>query len=95
MIPLDHSIPLGETEIFDIQVLNHYLHKAAPAVGEVISISKFPGGFSNITYCLKTASKEWVLRMPPAGAHIQSAHDMGREFRVLGLLKIILIKYPR
>lgn len=26
---------------------------------------------------------EWVLRRPPAGSRVKSAHDMGREYRVL------------
>lgn len=94
MIAVDKSIPLKEGELFDTAVLNHYLMKAAPFIGEIIEVTKFPGGFSNITYCLRTAKKEYVLRMPPMGAQIQSAHDMGREFRVLSLLEKHYTKVP-
>ena len=59
----------------------------APKIGPVLSVRRFPGGFSNLTYCLQTAEKEYVLRRPPLRAAIQSAHDMGREYRVLHLLK--------
>lgn len=94
MIAVDHSIPLKEGELFDTVVLNKYLRVAAPMVGDILEVTKFPGGFSNITYCIKTAKKEWVLRMPPSGAQIQSAHDMGREFRVLSLLENHYNKVP-
>lgn len=94
MIKIDHSIPLKEGEQFDIEVLNRYLEEAAPSIGKVINISRFPGGYSNITYCLETAEKEYVLRMPPEGAQIHAAHDMGREFRVISMLEPHYKKVP-
>jgi aminoglycoside phosphotransferase (APT) family kinase protein len=94
MIQLDHSIPLKQGEQFDIELLNLYLEEHAPAIGKISSVTRFPGGYSNITYCLQTEAKELVLRMPPAGASIQSAHDMGREYRVLSLLQPHFKKVP-
>jgi aminoglycoside phosphotransferase (APT) family kinase protein len=82
------------TEVIDREKLNAWLKLHAPEVGEVLEILQFPGGFSNLTYCLKTADKEYVLRRPPFGANIKSAHDMGREFRVLSLLKDHYDKIP-
>lgn len=75
--------------------LNAYLKEHAPQLGRVLEIAQFPGGFSNLTYCLKTAGEEYVLRRPPFGANIKSAHDMGREFRVLSLLKSHYDKIPQ
>jgi hypothetical protein len=48
------------------------------------------GGRSNISYKLTDAlGSSWVLRRPPLGHIMPSAHDMGREFRVLsGLNKV-------
>jgi aminoglycoside phosphotransferase (APT) family kinase protein len=94
MIQLDESIPLKQGEQFDIAVLNQYLKHHAPALGNITSVTRFPGGYSNITYCLETENKAYVLRMPPAGASIQSAHDMGREFRVISLLQPHFNKVP-
>jgi aminoglycoside phosphotransferase (APT) family kinase protein len=94
MMQLDHSIPLKEGEQFDIDVLNHYLFDHASSLGKIISVTRFPGGYSNITYCLQTKDKEFVLRMPPGGAAIQSAHDMGREFKVISLLQPHFKKVP-
>ncbi|RLD27192.1 MAG: phosphotransferase family protein [Bacteroidetes bacterium] len=59
-----------------------------------IEILQFPGGYSNLTYLIKKGEAEFVLRKPPRGANIKSAHDMGREFKVLNLLKPIYNKIP-
>lgn len=43
-------------------------------------------GRSNITYRLQSDGRSWVLRRPPL-SHVQAtAHDMGREFRILSAL---------
>lgn len=52
-----------------------------------ISISQFKGGYSNLTFLIKTEEKELVLRRPPLGKKISKAHDMIREFRVLEALQ--------
>lgn len=52
-----------------------------------ISISQFKGGYSNLTYLIKTDDKELVLRRPPLGKKINKAHDMIREFNVLKSLQ--------
>ena len=51
------------------------------------------GGRSNVSYKLTDASgSSWVLRRPPLGHIMPSAHDMGREFRVLSGLNSV--SYP-
>jgi aminoglycoside phosphotransferase (APT) family kinase protein len=81
------TVALKDDEQVDLNLLNQYFREHAPGLGEVKSIMRFTGGYSNLTYCLQTANKEYVLRKPPVGANIKSAHDMGREFRALSLLK--------
>ena len=94
-ITTDKTSPIRTGEELDLAKLNAYLKDHAPAVGQVTGITQFPGGFSNLTYCLQSESgKEYVLRRPPFGANIKSAHDMGREFRVLSLLKPNYAKVP-
>jgi len=90
----DNSTNVRKGEELNLQKLNLYLKDNAPHVGEVLEITQFAGGFSNLTYCLKTAVKDYVLRRPPFGANIKSAHDMGREFKVLSLLKPVYHKVP-
>ncbi len=91
---LDHSVPLKEGEHFDFDLLNNYLAEASPSIGNIVKVTRFPSGYSNITYCLETPEKEYVLRMPPVGAQIHAAHDMGREFRVISLLEPHYNKVP-
>lgn len=85
---------LKDNEQIDLVLLNQYLKEHAPIIGEVKEIGRFTGGYSNLTYSLQTDTSEWVLRKPPRGAEIKSAHDMGREFRVLSLLKPHYAKVP-
>ena len=73
-----------------------WLRETLPAVvgdepwrAEVIS-----GGLSNITYRLRTAGGGLVLRRPPLAGALPSAHDMGREFRVLSALRGSAVPVP-
>ncbi len=90
----DLPIALRPEDAPDLAAINTFLSMEASEIGPVLSVTRFPGGFSNLTYCLQTAEKEYVLRRPPLGAAIQSAHDMGREYRVLHLLKPHYAKIP-
>jgi aminoglycoside phosphotransferase (APT) family kinase protein len=59
--------------------------------GENVSGVDFPlrferiaGGHSNLTYRVTDAAgQKWALRRPPLGKRLGSAHDMGREFKVV------------
>ncbi|HEY4730688.1 MAG TPA: phosphotransferase family protein, partial [Myxococcales bacterium] len=48
-----------------------------------LSQEQFPKGHSNLTYLIRAAGRELVLRRPPAGSKVKTAHDMGREARIL------------
>ena len=82
-------------EEVDAAVLSAYLAVHAPLVGRVNTIEQFHGGFSNLTYLLKTDRGEFVLRRPPRGIAQGSAHDMGREYRVLSALASSSVAAPR
>ena len=56
------------------------------ARGQPIDVQQFPGGHSNLTYLVTVGERELVLRRPPVGSKVKSAHDMGREVRVLSRL---------
>lgn len=46
------------------------------------------GGLSNLTFEVRDAeNRRWVLRRPPLGERLGSAHDMGREYRVIAALQ--------
>ena len=44
------------------------------------------GGFSNLTYRLSDGVSDWVVRRPPLGHVLPSAHDMAREYRIISAL---------
>jgi aminoglycoside phosphotransferase (APT) family kinase protein len=58
-----------------------------PGVALPLSYSKIAGGRSNLTYeVTDTAGSRWALRRPPLGKTLSSAHDMGREYRLISAL---------
>lgn len=52
-----------------------------------VELKQFSGGASNLTYLLTVGGREMILRRPPAGTKAKSAHDMGREFRIMQRLR--------
>ena len=80
-------IEVRADERFDEDSLRQYLRgRLAGADGEM-TVSQFAGGKANLTYLLVFGgSTEYVLRRPPLGTYAPSAHDMGRENRVLSVL---------
>lgn len=75
--------------------LIQYLGDQVDGFPPLIEVRQFPGGFSNLTYLITAGEKEYVLRRPPVGANIKSAHDMSREFRVLRALQPVYTKIPQ
>jgi aminoglycoside phosphotransferase (APT) family kinase protein len=53
------------------------------------------GGRSNPTYDVTDGTRSWVLRRPPYGHILPTAHDMGREHRVLSALQGTGVPVPR
>jgi aminoglycoside phosphotransferase (APT) family kinase protein len=53
------------------------------------------GGRSNITVGLRQGDRDWVLRRPPLGRRLATAHDMRREFAVLAGLEGSAVPAPR
>ena len=54
------------------------------------------GGHSNLTYLLDAADgRRWVLRRPPLHNVVESAHDVGREFRIMSALAGSAVPVPR
>jgi len=60
-----------------------------------IEITQFPAGSSNLTYLVKIDRQEFVLRRPPFGNTVKSAHDMKREFDVLSKLSKVYQPAPK
>ncbi len=84
---IDQPQALREGETVDLVSLAGYLQNHLSDFTTIVSLAQFPGGFSNLTYLLTTNVGEFVLRRPPHGANIKSAHDMGREYHILTALR--------
>jgi aminoglycoside phosphotransferase (APT) family kinase protein len=52
------------------------------------------GGKSNLTYVVTDGSGEWIVRRPPLGHVLATAHDMAREFRVMTALRDTAVPVP-
>ncbi|MCJ8168007.1 phosphotransferase family protein [Atopomonas sediminilitoris] len=84
----DQATQIRQGEELDASTIDAYLKQQLPAMNlsGTPEISQFPGGASNLTYLLRYPEQEFVLRRPPFGRRAKSAHDMGREFRILNQL---------
>jgi aminoglycoside phosphotransferase (APT) family kinase protein len=60
-----------------------------------LEFRQISGGRSNVTYLVSGGGREWVLRRPPLGHVLPTAHDMAREFRVLSALADTAVPVPR
>ena len=63
--------------------------------GDFLEVAQFPAGSSNLTYLIKAGGEEYVLRRPPFGNTVKSAHDMRREFNVLSKLSAVYAPAPK
>ncbi|HAJ27139.1 MAG TPA: phosphotransferase family protein [Syntrophus sp. (in: bacteria)] len=84
---IDAAKPVREGEELDLLRIGNYLRDAIPSLTGEISITQFPSGHSNLTYLITSGDREFVLRRPPFGRKVRTAHDMGREYRVLKALR--------
>lgn len=92
---IDSTRPVRPGEEIDAAALAVWLKSRLPGIEGPIAIEQFPGGHSNLTYLLRFGDDELVLRRPPVGSRVKTAHDMGREFHVLSRLYAAYPKAPR
>ena len=81
--------------LVDLPSLEQFLrHHLPPQKGELV-VKKHEAGFSNETFYVSWGSKQWVMRRPPRGDILPTAHDMLREYRVLSGLAPTAVRAPR
>ena len=89
------TVPVRQGEELPNERLSAYLAAHLPGLDGPLTVEQFPAGFSNLTYLLRINDRELVLRRPPIGAKIKTAHDMSREYRILSHLYPVYSKVPR
>ncbi|REK17902.1 MAG: phosphotransferase family protein [Planctomycetota bacterium] len=92
---LDTTKPVRQGEELDVEKLESYLLANLPDTKGPLVVEQFPGGASNLTYLVRLGELEMVLRRPPFGNRVKSAHDMGREYRVLSKLHKVYAPAPQ
>lgn len=65
------------------------IQPSGPLRGELIA-----GGKSNLTYAVTDGTQEWIVRRPPLGHVLATAHDMAREYRVMSALQRTDVPVP-
>ncbi len=74
------------------RLLSEELHDERWRDPQVVLIA---GGRSNLTYSVRSEAGELILRRPPLGGILPTAHDMTREYRVLSALHGSAVPVPR
>jgi aminoglycoside phosphotransferase (APT) family kinase protein len=79
----------------DLDAVGGWLAREVPGLlGEPLSASLITGGKSNLTYRVSDGTTEVVVRRPPLGHVLATAHDMGREYRVMKALAGTAVPVP-
>lgn len=90
------TIDVRAEDSFDLEALSRYMSDQRILYTGELSARQFKGGASNLTYLISDSeNRKWVMRTPPHGTKAASAHDMGREARVLKALSPHLKQAPK
>jgi aminoglycoside phosphotransferase (APT) family kinase protein len=92
---LDHATIVRLGEELDLSKLEPFLRGHFPDETGPLTLQQFLSGHSNLTYRVRLGDREMVLRRPPFGSKVKTAHDMGREFRVLSKLHSVYAPAPK
>jgi aminoglycoside phosphotransferase (APT) family kinase protein len=80
---MDRPTDIRTGEELDAGRIEAYLKGAMPDLQGSVRVQQYPSGASNLTYLLSFGNRDLVLRRPPFGTKAATAHDMGREYKVL------------
>jgi aminoglycoside phosphotransferase (APT) family kinase protein len=86
MMPIDAPVEVRPGDELDPRMLEPWLLGHLPGAHGPLRVRQFPHGHSNLNYLIELGGVELVLRRPPAGASAHTAHDVGREYRLLASL---------
>lgn len=86
------------TEVVGIDSANvtRWFTEHVPGVEPPLEFLLVAGGRSNLTFkVVDGAKRAWILRRPPTGHVLPTAHDMAREHRVISALQDTPVPVPR
>jgi aminoglycoside phosphotransferase (APT) family kinase protein len=91
----DKPTMVRQGEELDLKAVESFLKGSLPGLSGELTVEQFPSGYSNLTYLLKVGETELVLRRPPFGTKAKTAHDMGREYRIVTALHPVFPYCPK
>ena len=88
----EHETPDG----VDLEALRGWFAREVENATDVpLHATLISGGRSNLTYLVGDGRHEWVLRRPPLGHVLPTAHDMAREYTVIRALADTKVPVPK
>ena len=79
----------------DVENVTGWFTEHIPEVTPPLDFLLIAGGRSNLTFKVTDAAGHaWVLRRPPTGHVLPTAHDMGREHRIISALAPTSVPVP-
>ena len=85
----------GAPEGIDRAGVEAWFEANVPGAQPPLEFDRISGGRSNLTFGVRDAAGgSWALRRPPLGKRLGSAHDMGREHRVIAALQQTPVPVP-
>jgi len=91
---IDSAVAVRQGEEVDTAKVTAYLRGQGVALEGEPELKQFPGGASNLTYQIRYANGDLILRRPPFGHIAKSAHDVVREARIMQLLRPVYPAVP-
>ncbi|QUH00580.1 phosphotransferase family protein [Saccharopolyspora erythraea] len=86
---------MNELPGLDLAALREHLDAQLPGLARgPLSAEIVQGGRSNLTYLVTDGTDRWVVRRPPLGHVLATAHDMSREHRVMSALAGTAVPVP-
>jgi len=95
MAARDDSTPLTTVEGIHADEVTAWFAEHVPEARAPLGFDLIAGGRSNLTYAVSDSTgARWVLRRPPLGHVLATAHDMGREHRIIAALADTAVPVP-
>ncbi len=73
-------------ELVDVASLQRFVDETVPGPPSPLVVAKHVAGFSNETFYVTRGEERWVMRRPPRGPLLPTAHDVLREYRFISAL---------
>jgi aminoglycoside phosphotransferase (APT) family kinase protein len=87
--------PAEAPDGIDSEAVEAWFAENVPGAKPPLRFDRISGGRSNLTFGVTdSAGSRWALRRPPLGKRLGSAHDMGREHRVISALRDTPVPVP-